>query len=270
MTTERPLVSIVTICYNAESTLRDTFASVQGQTYQDIEYIVIDGGSTDRSTKIIEEFANGYPKSFRWVSEPDGGIFDAMNKGLALAKGDVIGILNADDWYEPDAIEETVKAFEKIPGRWGIVTGRLCMCNRSGKKLYYRDPSSDIHGGVERQMPVNHPATFIPRAVYDQIGLFDLSFNVSADYDFIFRAVRADIPFYASERVVTNMRVGGASSVGLRNDRLRVLEDHRIRRKYGVSGVYPYLLKDLFMVYYRKLKRLVFGKFFVLIRVDLE
>jgi len=270
MLSSNPLVSIVTICFNAEATIRDTLASIQRQTYEHMEYIVIDGGSTDGTTGILTEFESVYSRPFRWVSETDRGIFDAMNKGLQMARGEVIGILNADDWYEPETVEEVVKAFARSPDELRIVAGRLCLCDRSGRKLYYRDPSPDVHARVERQMPVHHPSTFVPRAVYDRIGTYDREFELSADYDLVFRAVKAGVSFFSAEKVVTNMRVGGLSSVGLKNDRRRVLEDHLIRRKHGVSGAFRYFLKDLLMVYYRKLKRRIFGKFFVLIRVDLE
>lgn len=265
-----PLVSIVTPCFNAAGTIRDTIESVLAQACANIEYIVIDGGSRDGTVDIIREYEPRFGGRMRWVSEPDGGIYDAMNKGIRMARGELIGTINADDWYERDAVDRIVVAAAKAAGPF-IITGRVCICDSRGKKLYHQDACADVPGCVRRLMPVWQPATFVSKAAYEKTGLFDTSFRISADYDFVFRAVSVGVEFIASGADVANMRFGGVSAVGVGNDNLRVLEDSRVRRKNG----FPYyaafrLLADFAMNRYRRIKRRIFGRFFVMKRIELE
>jgi len=267
------LVSIVTPCFNAAGTIRDTIESVLGQTYPNIEYIVIDGGSTDGTVDIIREYEprfEGQTGRMRWVSEPDGGIYDAMNKGIRMARGELIGTINADDWYERDAVERIVAAAAGATGPF-IITGRVCICDPRGKKLYHQDACGDVAGCVRRFMPVCQPATFVSKAAYESVGLFDASFRIAADYDFVFRAVSAGVKFATTSADIANMRFGGVSAVGVGDDNLRALEDSRVRRKNG----HPYyalyrLAADTLMNRYRHIKRRIFGRFFVMKRIELE
>lgn len=107
-------VSIITPCLNSEETIRDTIESVLGQSYQNIEYIIVDGRSTDRTIEIVKEYASGFEGRLRYISEKDSGIYDAMNKGILQASGSVIGIINSDDWYEPEAVEQAVQCVPSI------------------------------------------------------------------------------------------------------------------------------------------------------------
>ena len=107
------LVSIITVCYNSEKTIYQTMDSVLKQTYSNIEYIIIDGASTDGTLAIIKEFGQRFGARMRYVSEPDHGIYDAMNKGISMAGGDIIGIINSDDYYEPDAVEKVIGAYSR-------------------------------------------------------------------------------------------------------------------------------------------------------------
>ncbi|MBI5142773.1 MAG: glycosyltransferase [Nitrospirae bacterium] len=265
-----PLVSIITPCFNAAGTIRDTIESVLGQTYPNIEYIVIDGGSSDGTVDIIREYEPRFRDRMRWVSEPDGGIYDAMNKGIRMARGEIIGTINADDWYERDAVERIVAVATGTTGSF-IITGRVCICDLHGKKLYHQDACADVAGNVKRFMPVWQAATFVSKAAYDKAGLFDTSFKISADYDFVFRAVLAGVEFIVSDADVSNMRFGGVSAVGVGNDNLRATEDNRVRRKNGLPYYAAFrLLVDLAMNRYRRIKRRLFGRFFVMKRIELE
>ena len=159
MSTSQPLVSIITIVYNGENYLEQAINSVVQQSYQNIEYIIIDGGSTDQSISIIKKYES---KIRAWISEPDKGIADAFNKGLARASGDVIGFINADDWYEPDAVQKVV---ENINGA-DIVYGDLRLWR--DKKVDFIVEGDHMH--LEDEMTLNHPTVFVRKLVYDQFG----------------------------------------------------------------------------------------------------
>jgi len=269
--TGRPLVSIVTVCLNSEDTISDTLESVLRQDYSPIEYCIVDGGSNDNTKKIIEEYESRFEGRMRWTSGPDKGIFDAMNKGIEMARGDIIGIINADDWYESDAVSKIVSAFQRSREQLCMVTGRICLCDRNGKRFYYVDSREANTETIVSGMPVNHPATFVAAKVYSRIGLYDTSFKISADYDFIFRALKAGISVIDTGLEISNMRVGGISEVGKGYDLLKARENFRVRRKNGIyQGAYVIFAKDLVMALYRRMKRCMFGRFFVLKRFYIE
>ena len=202
---ERPLVSIITVTYNAKDFLEETFRSVWSQTYPHIEYIVVDGASTDGTRELIEANRD---KIARWVSEPDKGLYDAMNKGIRMAKGELIGIVNASDYFEPDTVETVVQAFMEHPGI-GIFHGNVNMLNDDGSFFKLKKPrSNDLSAG----MCYYHPTCFVARSVYGQLGGYDLAFRYSADYDFLLRCQVADIPFLYIDKVLSNFRRGGVST----------------------------------------------------------
>lgn len=216
-------VSIVTVCRNAEKTIEQTIKSVIGQTYSLMEYIIVDGASEDGTLRVINQYRDLIDMV---ISEPDGGIYDAMNKGIKKATGDLIGILNADDWYEPDAVECIVREFQ----RWnhvGVISGqiRFIKQNQVVGKSKYRDVNE-----IWKRMPIAHPAAFVTRETYHAVGLFDASFKIAADYDLIFRCFLEGIKFKYLDDVLTNFRIGGIS--GTRYLEL-YQEDERIFNKYG-------------------------------------
>ena len=199
---DNPLVSIITIVKNGEKHLQRTIQSVVNQTYSNIEYIVIDGESTDNTLQIIKD--NAAHISY-WVSERDSGISDAFNKGIAACSGDLIGIINADDWYEPDAIENIVKHFEE-----GAVF--------YGNNQYWKNDQKDYlfranHQYLKREMTVNHPTVFIKKYVYDLHGKFDLNFKCAMDYELLLRFFLADVKFVYLDRTLVNMQLDGISDV---------------------------------------------------------
>lgn len=197
-------VSIITVCFNAELTIEQTIRSVIEQSYQNIEYIIIDGKSSDHTLDIIAKYAD---KISKVISEPDKGIYDAMNKGIRNATGDIIGILNSDDWYEKDVIKRVVEAFEKNNSQ--IVHGDV--------RFIYGDGSSentvtDTMNKLWYEMVVRHPATFVRREVYQKEGVFDDTFRVAGDYEFILRCYANNVKFYYLNTIVTNFRMTGISN----------------------------------------------------------
>lgn len=200
-----PRVSVVTVSYNASRTIQRTIDSVLAQSYPNIDYLVVDGGSTDGTREILES----YGSRLRFVSEPDDGIYDAMNKGVALARGGWIHLLNADDWYaDPDALGRAVPHLDESRTTYFDMLrvyndGRTVLQSRLVKRwmLY-----------VSAFLP--HPGLIVARAQYDAIGPFDTTLRIAADHDFIMRLTRRfEIRHVPS--LLTCMQQGGASATNL-------------------------------------------------------
>lgn len=198
-------VSIITPCLNSEKTIRDTIESVLRQTYKNIEYIIVDGGSTDNTIPIIEEYIPLFQGRLRYISEKDKGIYDAMNKGIKMSKGCLIGIINSDDYYEDMTVEKVVHRYcenseQVIYGYLGLLLGnnRIKIQNFSHKNLH--------------QNMIPHPTCFVSRKVYQKYGLFRKVFKITADYELMVRLYEKNVEFIQIPEVLANFRIGGASS----------------------------------------------------------
>lgn len=205
-------VTVVTAAYNAAATIADTLRSVEAQTHGEVEHIVVDGGSTDGTLAIVEREGR---RVSRVVSGPDDGIYDAMNKGLALATGEAIGFLNADDWYAtPQTLAHVVAAF--APGV-DIVYGHLAQVEAAPPhrvKRYWREKPRAANAFACGWQPA-HPSTFMRTALLREVGGFDPAMRISADYGvfarcFLGRNARAAF----TPHLLTNMRLGGESTSG--------------------------------------------------------
>jgi glycosyltransferase involved in cell wall biosynthesis len=197
---DHPLVSIITIVYNGEKHLQQTIESVLAQSYKPIEYLVVDGGSTDNSLNIIKSFDS---KITRWKSEKDRGISDAFNKGLAMARGEIIGIINADDWYEYDTVEKVVDSLIDAD----IVYGDLRLI-KDGKTDFILKGN---HQFLDSEMTINHPTVFVRKACYDQRGTFDEKYKCAMDYELMLRFKISGFRFKHVPFVLANMRWEGMS-----------------------------------------------------------
>jgi glycosyltransferase involved in cell wall biosynthesis len=200
----QPLVSIITVTLNAAETLDRTIQSVINQTYNNVEYIIIDGGSKDRTVDTITKHAN---RIDHWISEPDHGISDAFNKGISCAHGEIIGILNASDWYELDTVSEVVRVF-KERSEVGVVCGWLQYW-RGGRQDYVFT-SNPNH--IMKEMTVNHPTMFVRRSVYEKFGTFRMDFRYAMDYEFILRLVLAGVEVVSLDRILAHMQYEGLTS----------------------------------------------------------
>lgn len=200
------LVSIITVCYNSEKTIRQTMDSVLKQTYSNIEYIVVDGASTDGTLEIIEEFKSQFGVRMRCISESDSGIYDAMNKGIRMATGEVIGIINSDDYYELNAIEKVVRAYNK--GGCAVLYGEMRTWI-DGKEESVWIGSPEFLG----KRMIAHPACFVTKNTYDKYGVFDTRYCSVADYDLMLRYKKCrEIQFVPIYEVLANFRSGGMCS----------------------------------------------------------
>jgi len=195
-----PLVSIITIVYNGEKHIENAIQSVIDQSYKNIEYIIIDGGSSDNTISIIKK----YEKQISlWISEKDKGISDAFNKGIAKATGEIIGILNSDDWYEVNTIQQVVEHIKDHD----IVYGDL----RFFKKEKIDFILKGNHHLLDQHMTVNHPTVFIRREIYKKYGLFDDAYECAMDYDIMLRLKVNGCSFKYIPSVLANMRWDGLS-----------------------------------------------------------
>ncbi|WP_162052396.1 glycosyltransferase family 2 protein [Pontibacter pamirensis] len=196
------LVSVITVVYNGEKYLEHTIQSVLDQTYKNVEYIIVDGGSSDGTLDIIRKYDS---QIAYWKSEPDRGISDAFNKGIALATGEVIGILNADDWYEQDAVALIVAKYEPD----SIVHGNIQYWNENGSKGAQTRPNLKM---LPLEMSLNHPTTFVSKSLYSKYGVFSLDYKLTMDYHLLLKLYKAGAKFIFVDHVLTNMRYGGASA----------------------------------------------------------
>ena len=193
-------MSVVTVVRNGAASLRRAVDSVASQNYPTVEYIVVDGASTDGTVSLIESLDDQLDV---WTSEPDDGISDAFNKGISLACGGIIGLLNSDDWYEPDSIENAVRALEQ--SRADIAYGSM---------QYWRGAARSflVHGddrALTREMTIGHPAVFVRRDCYARFGLFRLDFRLAMDYEWLLRAKAGGARFVKVEQCLANMQEGG-------------------------------------------------------------
>ncbi|WP_372754706.1 glycosyltransferase family 2 protein [Mariniflexile sp.] len=255
--------SIITVCFNSEKTIVDTIESVLNQSYSNIEYIIIDGKSSDKTPEIIKLYEPKFKQKnivYKWISEPDKGIYDAMNKGISMANGDLIGIINSDDWFELDALSQILKV--KRTNLFSIISGKKNKINNKNEVYKTVQNKKDIAKYICGTMPINHPATFVDKSVYQKIGLFNTDYKLSADYDFVFRAYRKGVQFLFTDEVLVNMRNTGATHL-TKNLFITAKEDFRIRKNNKVKLAHIYYLKRIlfnFLVITRdKLKPILQG-----------
>ncbi|MBQ2257955.1 MAG: glycosyltransferase [Lachnospiraceae bacterium] len=216
------LVSVITPCYNSGKTIEKTLECIENQTYHNIEYIIVDGGSTDETLEIIEKHRKRLPERFRLISEKDSGIYDAMNKGIGLATGQLIGIVNSDDWYEKDTVEQAVAHYQGNP--YEVIYGmqRTYLNGREKATFIYH------HDFLPQQM-ITHPTCFVTADTYRDFGTFDLQYRSAADYDLMLRYFESKkVVFTPVMRILSNFQLGGMSS-----SQTGVLENATIRYRRG-------------------------------------
>ncbi len=207
-TTEMPLVSVITVVLNGEKDLEQTVLSVINQSYENIEYIIIDGGSTDRTLDIIKKYED---RIDHWLSEQDKGISDAFNKGIRASKGDIIGIINAGDRYTEGAVSLAMKTFLENPG-FDFVYGDLIYTDEKGNPQFLMRGDKNYRNKINYTMPsIFHPTVFIKRTVYNSCGPFDTSYKIAMDYEFFLRITHLEKKGIYIEKPLSLMAFGGIS-----------------------------------------------------------
>ena len=207
-------ISIITATYNRADTIRDTIKSILTQTYKDWEHIIIDGASNDNTLDIINEYKDQYNGRLKLVSEKDKGIYDAMNKGIALASGDIVGILNSDDLYfENDVLHNINEVFEKDDP--DAIYGGIVVTEHDNLNKIIRIKKGSIYpkGGFRTGWHPAHPSFYVKKRIYDKYGCFDLSFGTASDMELMIRFIEREHIFLKFlPKIMVKMRFGGASN----------------------------------------------------------
>jgi glycosyltransferase involved in cell wall biosynthesis len=227
-------ISIITVVWNNKDTIKDAIESVLNQTYKDIEYIVIDGASSDGTVEIIKSYEDRIDK---FVSEPDNGIYDAMNKGLNIATGEVIGILNSDDFYiNNDIISKVANIFQKnsVDAMFAdLVYVKPDNLNKVVRK--YDSSNFSIDKFEYGWMPA-HPTFFVKKEIYTKYGLFKIDYKIAADYELLVRFLyKYKIQYYYLKETIVKMRVGGVSTGGIKSNVILNQEIIRACKENGIE-----------------------------------
>lgn len=232
------LISIITIVRNGVNEIEETIKSVLSQKNVNLEYIIIDGKSTDGTLEIIEKYKDNITIV---VSEPDHGIYDAINKGIKLATGELIGLIHCGDYYESDAIQTALTGFlnskaDIIYGDQNIIEGEIIRIGRSN------------HEYLKKGMTISHPATFVSHNCYQKNGLYNTKYKIAADYAFFLMLYMQNANFFKIDKVLANFRAGGISGS---NFKLSLQENISIRKKhFGKIFALRYSARTVLFHYY--------------------
>lgn len=237
-------ISIITVAYNSEATIKDTIESVLAQTYRDIEYIIVDGKSTDDTLKI----ANGYKEIFGEklvvISKKDNGLYDAMNKGILAATGDIVGILNSDDFFTSTySVEKIANEFRSkiIDGIYGNVEfvkrdNTTCIIRTFTSKHFRK---WQLRFGIAPP----HPAFYVKKSCYEKLGLYKTDYKISADFDLMTRMITKGININYLDEVLVTMRDGGTSTKNLNS---RITSIYELKRACKENNIYTNIFFLLF------------------------
>lgn len=230
-------ISLITATYNSAETVRDTLQSVLNQTFKGIDYIIIDGNSKDNTMDIVKEFEPKFEGRLRWVSEKDKGIYDAMNKGVRMAQGDIVGILNSDDFFASnDVLEKVNAAFTENPAIDGVYADvRYVDWDDTGKTVRMFSGKDFTREKLCWGKMPPHPSFYVKRECYDKFGLYSLDYPICADYDMFVKMIWiGNINTLYINDVFVNMRSGGTSSNGIKvhrkimRERMRCVREHNM------------------------------------------
>jgi len=238
-----PKVTIITVVYNAVATIEDTILSVINQTYSNIEYIIVDGGSTDGTLKVINMYLE---RITRFISEPDKGIADGFNKGIAMATGDWIGMINADDWYALDAVEIMMNNGSAIDD---VRCGNIMLIGKNG---FEREKKSKV-GWLNFGMYIMHPTCFIRKEVYQKTGKYDISLKIAMDFDMFLRIKYNGFEIAYIDKTIAFMRMDGVSNdtVKMHHEELAVMRRHLKGLNYFNSWLFNYLNRLRWKYFYK-------------------
>ncbi len=226
-------ITLITVCFNSEKTIEETLQSVLMQTYDNYEYWIIDGKSKDHTMNIVKEYEKKFKGKLKYISEKDKGLYDAMNKGIKKATGEVIGILNSDDIFADENVLKTVaETFEKAN------------CDATYSDLLFMDEETmSIPQRIFKSKTGNykfgwyppHPTLYVKKSIYEKYGLYNQDFRIAADYDFMLRIMKNNVSMQYIEKNLIYMRSGGVSTNGLKGyyksfkESLKVLKINHVK-----------------------------------------
>jgi len=237
-------ISIITIAYNSGKSIGDAINSVVLQTYPNIEYIIVDGKSKDNTVEVVKSFGS---KVTKFVSEPDKGIYDALNKGIAIASGDVIGFMHSDDLFADEFVIGKVAGLFRQTGVDSVYGDLEYVYKNDTSKVlrYWKSGKFTIRKLKMGWMPP-HPTLYVKREIYQKYGGFDIAFRISADYDSMLRFLgRFKISTAYLPEVMVKMRVGGASNRSLKNIIQKSSEDFKAIKKNNFGNVFTLIFKNI-------------------------
>jgi glycosyltransferase involved in cell wall biosynthesis len=233
-------ISLITVTYNSSTTLKDTIQSILSQTYSNIEYIIVDGASKDNTVEIIKQHEPLFKGRMKWISERDKGLYDAMNKGIRMATGDVIGILNSDDLFmDNKVIEDIAAAFDN---QTKAIFGNLYFVDQVDINKIVRVWKGSPYKTFKSGWHPAHPTFYVRKEVYEKYGVFDTTFDVSADFELMLRLIEKNaIQTKYLDRYMVKMRMGGESTGSIKNIIKGNKNIFRAFKKNGipVSPLYP-------------------------------
>ncbi|MGM0945470.1 MAG: glycosyltransferase family 2 protein [Bacteroidota bacterium] len=238
-------VSIITVTYNSAATLKDTIESVASQDYPNIEYIIVDGNSKDGTLDIIRSYNGTVSK---WLSEPDKGLYDAMNKGIQMASGDVVGIINSDDFYHrTDAISQVVNAFQEFRVDSVYADVRFVRPDNLDKTVrYYSSQSFSLESFKIGRMPA-HPTFFTYRKNFEKYGYYRTDYKIAADFELLVRFLyREKLSYFYLPIDLMKMRTGGLSTKSWKSNVIINQEDLRACKENGLDTNYFWLYSRYF------------------------
>lgn len=242
MMSNEPKITIITACYNSENSIHDTFYSILSQTYKNIEHIIVDGGSKDHTMEIVKSYEAKYDGRLRWISEKDKGIYDALNKGIAMATGDIVGILHSDDLLGgTDTLEKIAERFkmENCEGVYGNLIFVEPEDIKKVKRIWIAGKGKYEFGWI-----IPHQTLYLKKAVYEKFGGYLTDMTNAADNEFILRVCKdGKIKISYINEVLVIMKLGGASTKNIKSNKKGFEE---VQRSYELHGIkFPYLINTL-------------------------
>jgi glycosyltransferase involved in cell wall biosynthesis len=240
-------VSIITVCYNSEKTIAQTIESVLNQTYPNIEYIIVDGGSTDGTVDVIRQYEQAFSGRLRWISEKDKGIYDAINKGIRHATGKLIGIISSNDWYEKDCIEKIIKSYDEAYPYQVIYGMERIIDNDKEYQIHF------CHQNALKDGMMPHEACFVTRETYQKKGLYNLDYKIVSDYDY-FLSLNEDsqVKFTPVYSIIDNFRLGGVSS-----SENMIYERFLVKYRHGDYSPKSYILYSIYFRIKNTMKKII-------------